>query len=155
MTDAPDPHSVFSLDHFLPYLLNQAAELTSEAFHEYYQAEFDLTRTQWRVVANLGRFGTMTAADICRVSHIEKTAVSRAVSVLERREMLQRQRSETDRRQEVLILTRQGLEVFHSLGQRAIDYDNRLRQTLGPHGAAQLETMLRALIHRPGPDQID
>ncbi|WP_138464546.1 MarR family winged helix-turn-helix transcriptional regulator [Poseidonocella sp. HB161398] len=146
----PPPDPEFNLENFLPYLLNQAAERTSEEFHEHYRAEYDLTRTQWRVVANLGRFGSMAAAEICRISHIEKTAVSRAVSVLEGRGLLSRSRDAADKRQESLTLTPAGTEVFRTLGKRAIDYDDRLRNRLGPHLSSQLEAMLRQLILAAG-----
>jgi DNA-binding MarR family transcriptional regulator len=80
----------FNLDSFLPYLLNQAAEATSHSFHVLYRDRYGMTRTQWRVLANLGRFGAMTARDICAISHVEKTKVSRAVSALEREGLLTR-----------------------------------------------------------------
>ena len=72
----------FDLETFLPYLLNQAAEATSRSFHASYKSAYGMTRTQWRVLANLGKFGAMTARDICAISHIEKTKVSRAVCVI-------------------------------------------------------------------------
>ena len=61
----------FDLQDFLPYLLNQAAEATSKGFHATYKAAYGMTRTQWRVLAHLGKFGAMTARDICARSHIE------------------------------------------------------------------------------------
>ena len=75
----------FDLQDFLPYLLNQAAETTSRGFQATYRARYGLTRTQWRVMANLGRFGAMTARDICRISHVEKTKVIRACAAGDRR----------------------------------------------------------------------
>jgi DNA-binding MarR family transcriptional regulator len=105
-----------------------------------------MTRTQWRVMANLGRFGAMTARDICRISHIEKTKVSRAVAALEAEGHLARNPSPTDRRAEILSLTPAGREVFLRLGQRALDYDRMLRESLGTTEAARLEALLRALI---------
>jgi DNA-binding MarR family transcriptional regulator len=136
----------FDLDGFLPYLLNQAAEATSKSFYAVYRADYGMTRTQWRVMANLGRFGAMTARDICRISHIEKTKVSRAVAALEAEGHLARNPSPTDRRAENLSLTPAGREVFLRLGQRALDYDRMLRESLGTTEAARLEALLRALI---------
>lgn len=137
---------VFDLDHFLPYLLNQAAEATSKSFHATYKSAYGMTRTQWRVLANLGKFGSMTARDICRLSHIEKTKVSRAVAALEAEGLLSRTPSPQDRRAEILALTDQGRAVFEDLGQRAIDYDRNLRDQLGPEIAAQMDALLRRII---------
>lgn len=136
----------FDLETFLPYLLNQAAEATSRTFQATYRADFGMTRTQWRVMANLGKFGAMTAADICRISHIEKTKVSRAVAALEDRGFLSRARAESDRRAEVLTLTEDGRDVFLRLGRRAIAYDLALRESLGQEVVKDFVRVLRGLI---------
>lgn len=142
----------FDLEGFLPYLLNQAAEATSKSFHDTYKAAYGMTRTQWRVLANLGKFGSMTARDICTISHIEKTKVSRAVAALEAEGLLSRSISPLDRRAEILCLTERGREVFADLGQRAIDYDRSLRAKIGPEIAAQLDDLLRRIIAEGNPD---
>ncbi|SEM39400.1 DNA-binding transcriptional regulator, MarR family [Gemmobacter aquatilis] len=136
----------FDLDGFLPYLLNQAAEATSKSFQASYKSAYGLTRTQWRVMANLGRFGAMTARDICAISHIEKTKVSRAVAALADEGLLARAPSPQDRRAEILSLTEAGQAVFADLGQRAIAYDRELRAELGADLAGQLDALLRKLI---------
>ncbi|EYD74890.1 Transcriptional regulator, MarR family [Rubellimicrobium mesophilum DSM 19309] len=135
----------FDLDAFLPYLLNQAAEATSRGFAQVYRAEYGMTRTQWRVLANLGRSGAMTASDICRVSHVEKTKVSRAVAALEERGFLARERHGADRRAETLSLRPEGRAAFERLGMLALDYDRALRARLGPE-AATLARVLREMI---------
>lgn len=140
-----DSSAEFDLQQFLPYLLNQAAEATSQGFYTLYRAHSGMTRTQWRVMANLGKFGAMTARDICAISHVEKTKVSRAVSALEREGMLLRTPSDTDRRVEILSLTARGKALFADLGQHAIAFDAQLRARLGPEQATQLETLLHQL----------
>ena len=135
----------FDLETFLPYLLNQAAEATSHGFQSLYRERYGFTRTQWRVLANLGKFGSMTARDICVISHIEKTKVSRAVAALEQGGMLSRIPSEADRRAEVLSLTQKGLAVFAELGALAVGFDRQLRNSLGAAEAEQLVALLRVL----------
>lgn len=136
----------FDLEAFLPYLLNQAAEATSQGFATQYRDGYGMTRTQWRVLANLGRFGTMTARDICRISHIEKTKVSRSVAALEARGWLARETARDDRRAEILTLTDEGREVFAQLGTQALAYDRRLRERLGPAKFGALAAVLRELV---------
>lgn len=136
----------FDLQDFLPYLLNQAAEATSRGFQATYRDQYGLTRTQWRVMANLGRFGAMTARDICRISHIEKTKVSRAVAGMEAEGLLNRSTSDQDRRAENLSLTPKGRAVFGEIGQRALAFDADLRAKLGPAIAARIDEILREII---------
>ena len=135
----------FDLEQFLPYLLNQAAEATSRSFEQIYSAKYGMTRTQWRVMANLGKFGAMTAKDICKISHIEKTKVSRAIAVLEERKFLTRQVSANDRRAENLSLTTSGQRTFKQLGQRALDYDHQLREQLGANVSETFVSVLKSL----------
>lgn len=148
MTDPTD--DAFDLDRFLPYLLNQAAEATSESFRAIYKARYGMTRTEWRVLANLGRFGAMTARDICRAAHLEKTKVSRAVAALEADGLLARAASPSDRRSETLSLTARGRDVFADLGALGRRHDRDLRARITPERAALFEAVLRELIAARG-----
>jgi DNA-binding MarR family transcriptional regulator len=140
------PNAGFDLEEFLPYLLNQAAEATSRSFQSIYTRKYGMTRTQWRVLANLGRFGSMTASDICKRSHVEKTKVSRAIAALEQVGLLRRETSISDRRAEALHLTASGLKVFRDLGSSALEYDCDLRRRLGSIESDRLVAALKALI---------
>lgn len=138
----------FELTAFLPYLLNQAAETVSRQFQAVYQAEFGLSRPQWRVLANLGQSGAMTARDICRITHEEKSQVSRAVAGLSARGLLTRQPDDRDGRAGILALTPAGAALYAELGQRALICDQGLRAGLGPGVADLLEAALRQLAAR-------
>lgn len=144
------PAPAFDLDLFLPYLLNQAAEATSAAFQTQYRTDYGMTRTQWRVLANLGKRGAMTAVEICRVTYIEKTKVSRAVQALETAGLLARGAVSGDRRQESLTLTAEGQKAFSVLGQRALGFDLALRDRLGKSTTDSLLAALRELADLPG-----
>lgn len=135
----------FDLDLFLPYLLNQAAEVTSQNFQAVYKVEYGMTRTQWRVMANLGKHGLLTATEICRLTFIEKTKMSRAVQALQEKGFLKRVAIAGNRRSERLALTAAGVVAFKNLGRRAADFDRGLRARLGLNSAQSLEKVLRIL----------
>jgi DNA-binding MarR family transcriptional regulator len=135
----------FDLNQFLPYLLNQAAEVTSVAFQDSYR-DHGLTRTEWRVMANLGAQGSLTAAQICRITFTDKTKISRAVQGLEQAGWLRRGTVATDRRRENLTLTDAGRILCRQIEHRALDFDAALRQSLGPAQAAALANVLQTLI---------
>jgi DNA-binding MarR family transcriptional regulator len=138
--------SEFDLDRFLPYMLNQTAEAVSRSFQEHYRDEFDLSRTQWRVIAHLGKSDGLTAKEICQRSHDEKTTVSRAVASLEDRGLLTRTATEKDRRSETLSLTATGKVIFDELGRRAAEFDKAMRSWLGPEASNGLEATLKKLM---------
>lgn len=132
----------FDLEQFLPYRLNQAAEAASLAFQDVYRKRHGMTRPEWRVLANLGQFGSMTATDISVQAKIHKTKVSRAVFALEKRRWLKRETDGNDRRIEHLHLTQMGLTVYHELGRVALEQDRKL---CGRLSEAERGTLLRLL----------
>lgn len=136
----------FDLDQFLPYLLNQAAEASSHSFAAIYRRDYGMTRTQWRVMANLGRFGSLSATEICRRAHIDKTKVSRAVSQLEVAGYLTREKMPEDRRRERLALTPEGRKVYLRLGAQALAFQAELTEALGAERLAELAAILREVI---------
>ena len=135
----------FDLEQFLPYRLNQAAEATSIAFRDVYRQRHGMTRPEWRVLANLGQFGSMTATEICQRAKIHKTKVSRAVFSLEKRRWLKRETDQQDRRVERLHLTKEGLSAYTELGKIAVKQDEELRGRLSKQEQEQLLSLLQKL----------
>ena len=89
------PLRTLELENFLPYRLSVLAQIVSESLHDLYAGPFDLTVTQWRVMAALGRFAPLTASDVGQRIVMDKVAVSRAVAGLMKRGLVERA---TDRR---------------------------------------------------------
>ncbi len=135
--------SSFDLRLFLPYLLNQAAEESSNTFRKHYKDRYGMLRTEWRVLFHLGYFGDKTARDICDMSKMHKTKVSRAVSALETRRFLSRERLEADRRSEILRLTKSGLSAYKDLRATAESYDQRVSADLTDE---ENQTLRKALL---------
>ena len=67
------------LEQFLPYRLNVVGFFASRALGRIYGAHFGIDIPQWRVIAQLGEFGTLTSRDIGELAQMHKTKVSRAV----------------------------------------------------------------------------
>lgn len=134
------------LADFLPYLLNQAAEMASRDFQPHYKDRYGMLRTEWRVLFHLGRYGEMTAKQICEQAVIHKTKVSRAVTALEDKRFLKRETDEEDRRFEKLTLTKAGQTVFDDLAQAATRYDQTMEDILGSDNMDTLKSMLCQLI---------
>jgi DNA-binding MarR family transcriptional regulator len=139
----------FDLTHFLPYLLNQAAEVTSRAFQDSYR-DHGLTRSEWRVMANLAAQPDLTASDIGRITFTDKTKVSRAVQALEDAGWLQRRTNAQDRRRETLALTEAGRILCRQIEVKALNFDAALRGGLGEDQAAALALALARLIESQG-----
>ena len=151
MGDASDP---FALEHFLPYRLMRIAERVSQDFSRIYRQKYGLNRPEWRCLATLGQFGSITAKQIGEHSAMHTTKVSRAIAELERRGWLKRQLDPQDRRVEHLTLTGTGRKAFLSLVPLANDFEESLRSGLGERpvgqflsGLDELERYLRLPPH--------
>lgn len=137
------------LTRFLPYLLNQSAELVSAEFQPRYRERYGMLRTEWRVLFHLGHRGDMTAKDICTQAILHKTKVSRAVHALHIKGFLKRQTSANDRRVEWLSLTPKGLSVFQDLSSAAAEFEDNLAERLSAVEVEQLRELLLKLINSP------
>lgn len=144
-----DDDAHFDLKDFLPYLLNIAGEVTSSGFQSSYKNQYGMTRTEWRVLFHLGRYGDMTARDICARARTHKTKVSRAVSALERLRFLRRQKDLEDRRFETLCLTPEGYKAYKALCDKARQFDRALSAQFTADENAILRRCLRQLADLP------
>ncbi|MEP3635861.1 MAG: MarR family winged helix-turn-helix transcriptional regulator [Paracoccaceae bacterium] len=135
-----------ALSDFLPFLLFQAAELTSRQFQSHYQSRYGMLRTEWRVMFHLGSGGDQTAKQVCDRASLHKTKVSRAVKALEEKRFLSRKTVTHDRRSELLCLTKQGQAAFARLTVVATDFDKTFEHSLGAQDHAALVSTLQKLI---------
>ena len=139
-----------ALEAFLPYKLSRAAELVSLRFARIYKDHAGLTRPEWRTLATLAQYGTLTAKAIGAHSSMHKTKVSRAVQSLEERQWLKRTTDENDRRVEHLVLTGEGARNYRTLAGLAHRFESGLRETLGEADFAALIRGLTAVEEHLG-----
>lgn len=132
----------FDLRDFMPYLLNQAADATSREFETAYKTKYGMLRADWRVLFHLGRYGKMTAKEICSRARMHKTKVSRAVQALEMKGFLMRAQLADDRRHEMLSLTEAGLAVYDDLQSEARRFDTQMMSDFSDAERAQIRQFL-------------
>ena len=137
-----------SLQDFLPYRLNNAAERISVALSRIYQAEFGINIAEWRVLAALHERRAVLAKDIVNYTHMDKVRVSRAIKSLEEKSFLQRQTSMTDSRAAELALTRKGRELYRVVVPRALEWQNELLEPLSEIDRQELHRILNRLDSR-------
>jgi DNA-binding MarR family transcriptional regulator len=141
MTD----HPVLELDRFLPYRLSVLSNRLSAAIARCYESRFQLSVTEWRVIAVLGRFPGLSANEVAERTAMDKVAVSRAVSRLLESGRLQRDLHDADRRRSVLELSEAGRAIFDAVVPLALDYERALLEALEPDERATLLALLDKL----------
>ena len=126
------PGAPLTLARFLPYRLSVASAAVSE----------------WRVVATVGEFGSITAKAIGLHAQMSKVKVSRAAAALEARGLIARAPNPEDRREAFLVLTPAGAAVYAEIAPLALDYAARLADGLTPEEAALFGTLLDRVAAR-------
>src|SRR3954447_15046532 len=109
------------LEQFLPYRLNVVASFVSQALSRIYAERYGIGIPEWRVLVTLGQFVTMTGKAVGAHSHMHKTKVSRAVALLEQRNLLTRRANEADMRESLLSLTPAGRAIYEELAPGALE----------------------------------
>ncbi len=131
MPPAPQaPKQTLELENFLPYRLSVLAQLVSDSLHDLYAGPFELTVTQWRVMAALGRFAPLTASDVGQRIVMDKVAVSRAVAGLMKRGLVERATDRSDRRRASLRLGPRGKAMHGKIVPLALEYETKLWASL-------------------------
>jgi DNA-binding MarR family transcriptional regulator len=105
-----------NLFRFVPFRLNRLSAEVSAALASEYRQKYALDIPEWRVLATLGfRNEACSAQYISHCTRTHKSTVSRAVTALMNRKLVERVENKDDRREFVLRLTRQGRALYENL----------------------------------------
>lgn len=114
------------LEEFVPYRLSVLSNRISARIAELYQAEFDLSVTEWRIIAVLGRFHALSANEVAARTAMDKVTVSRTVARLLERKLLKRKFDAGDRRKSILDLSASGTRLHAQIAPLALALEARL-----------------------------
>ena len=109
------------LFRFVPFRLNRLSAEVSNALSDEYQVRYGLDIPEWRVLATLGfRSDACSAQYISDCTRTHKSTISRAVTALMERQIVERVENAEDRREFRLRLTRKGRAVYEELIPRLL-----------------------------------
>jgi len=112
-------HAPLQLEHFLPYRLSILSNTISQAIADDYQRRYDISVTEWRVMAVLGRFEGLSAREVAERTAMDKVAVSRALARLVDAGRVDRATHDSDKRRSVLSLTAAGWTMHDEVAPMA------------------------------------
>ena len=119
------------LFRFVPFRLNRLAAEVRSALSVEYAARYGLDIPEWRVLATLGfRHDACSAQYIAQCTRTHKSTISRAVTALMKRQMVERVENEDDRREFRLRLTRQGAALYEELIPRLLRKEQEILSCL-------------------------
>jgi DNA-binding MarR family transcriptional regulator len=135
--------SRLDLFRFVPFRLNRLAAEVSGALSAEYQERYGLDIPEWRVLATLGfRHDPCSAQYVSHCTRTHKSTISRAVTALLQRRLVERVENADDRREFRLRLTRKGRALYEELIPRLLRREQEILSCL----SAQERKALVALL---------
>jgi DNA-binding MarR family transcriptional regulator len=138
-------HAQLDLEHFLPYRLSVLSNRVSGTIARIYTERFQLSVTEWRVMAVLGRYPGLSANEVAQRTAMDKVAVSRAVARLLDAGRLDREIHGDDRRRSVLKLSEGGYRIYDEVAPLALAFERRLLDGIDDQERAVLFRLLDRL----------
>jgi DNA-binding MarR family transcriptional regulator len=135
--------SRLDLFRFTPFRLNRLAAEVSMALSGEYQARYGLDIPEWRVLATLGfRNDACSAQYISDCTRTHKSTISRAVTALMVRQIVERVENADDRREFRLRLTRKGKTLYEELIPRLLRKEQEILACLSAQERKELASLL-------------
>ncbi len=144
-------HSALQLDHYLPYLLNVLAHQVSRNLAQVYEAQFDLSIPEWRLMAHLAESDRISVREVFQHVDMDKAKISRASARLEARGLMEKRPSTNDRRLVEMRLTDSGRALFEDIKPLALEYEAQFLERLDPEERALFTKMVYKLLDAPQP----
>jgi DNA-binding MarR family transcriptional regulator len=137
--------SLLTLERYLPYRLSILSNRTSTLVAESYKDRFGLSITEWRIMAVLGEYPGVSADEISLKTQIEKSLISRAISKLLKRNLIQRQISKEDKRRSQIELSTMGFDVYSQIVPLSLKYEQQLLSCLSLQEQEDLSNLIDRL----------
>ena len=138
-------HAPLELERFLPYRRSILSNMVSQAIAREYQQRFDLSVTEWRVMAVLARFDTLSAREVAERTAMDKVAVSRALAGLVQSGRVIRRIHTGDKRRSVLRLSASGWKIHDAVAPLARAQERKLLARLNVEEQGCLDQILDKL----------
>lgn len=106
----------------------------------------DITVAQFKVLLLLSRVKTMKPSDLWQTLQVDSAAITRMLDRLEKKGLILRERSTTDRRQIDIRLSAQGKAVARRIPQIAADTLNQLTDCLSEKELTQFMHLLVKIL---------
>ena len=139
-------HAPLQLEHFLPYRLSILSNTISQAIADDYQRRYDISMTEWRVMAVLARFDGLSAREVAERTAMDKVAVSRALARLVEAGRVSRATHDGDKRRSVLGLTEAGWTMHDEVAPMARAREREVLAKLDAEERAWLTRILDKLL---------
>ena len=154
------PTSVDPLGEF-PFAASDYVLHLLAAIHQFRDSALDarlkalgLNVGRYRVLGVLNRFGACTMTELSHFTAIDRTTLTRIADQLVAERRVQRKSTARDRRQVLLELTQEGLEVYGAALARVFELNRRILQDIPEDAHRATARMLKQVVENLVPDPL-
>ena len=134
-----------SLDDMLLYVLWQLQAAARRPVVRLCEAEFGITRREWRMLAQLADSESMPSSALAERAALDRAQTSRAVSALVQKGLVVRTPRPGNRREVLLHLTERGRALYAALLPRVAAINQELLSVLSETEVATLDALVQRL----------
>ena len=138
------------LERYVPAFITFIANKLSNSATGFYQKNFGVNVTEWRIMALLAIEPGIPAARICHVIGFDKGPVSRTLAVLQKRGLVGIRTDPNDGRSHSISLTARGRATHDKVIVAALERERRLLSCLDEDEREVLIDLLRRLHENLG-----
>lgn len=149
---AAQPHGAQTLDleRYVPAFITFIANKLSNSATAFYQREFGVNVTEWRIMSLLAIEPGIAAARICQVIGFNKGPVSRTLADMQQRGLIAIRTDPNDGRSHSISLSAKGRTTHDKVIVAALDRERRLMSCLDADEQEVLIDLLRRLHNNLG-----
>jgi DNA-binding MarR family transcriptional regulator len=140
---AADDGPLLDLDRYVPAFITFIANKLSNSATVFYQKNFGVNVTEWRIMSLLAIEPGIPASRICHVIGFDKGPVSRTLSLLQKRGLVAIRTSPDDGRTHSISLTSKGHATHDRVIVAALERERRLLSVLRKDEREVLIDLLR------------
>ena len=133
------------LDGFLPYRTARLATALSRRLAERYEARFEISVAEWRIIIHLTQESEISIRDIYTRVDMDRARVTRAVQRLQARGLVSKLVNESDRRLIRLALSDSGRQMANEIAGIAARFEAELLAAVPATAGEALMTHFDAL----------
>lgn len=134
-----------SLDDMLLYVLWQLQAAARRPVVRLCEAQFGITRREWRMLAQLADSESMASSALAERAALDRAQTSRAVSALVQKGLVARTPRPGNRREVLLHLTERGRALYAALLPRVAAINQELLSVLSETEVATLDALVQRL----------
>ena len=128
----------------LPMLLNRSLDAIMPPYRDLFQ-EFGVTEQQWRVLRVLWEQKHLTSAQISNLTLLPSPSLVGILDRLEKKDLVKRLRSTSDRREINIKITNLGRELQSKVMPKVKLIQNQTKEKLSPEEWKQINNILKKL----------